>query len=70
MGAVLDGGGAIFADNALGAAVDGAELVLEHADNTTINPKVASIVDSMTRERFFDSRRLDVFNLHILSFWG
>ena len=60
------GGGAWVTGNGLGATVDGAELVLEQADNTAINPKVASIVDCMTRGRFFDSRRLDLFNLHIL----
>ena len=41
-------------------------MVPEHADNSRIETKVVSVLSSMTRERFFDSRMLDLVKLDIL----
>jgi type IV secretory pathway TrbL component len=64
MGAALDGGGAWV--TAPGDAVEGAELVAEHADNSRIDRKVVSIAGSQRRELFVDSQMLDLVKLDIL----
>jgi hypothetical protein len=49
-----------------GDAVEGGELVAEHADNSRIDRKVVSVARSQRSEGFVDSQILDLVKLDIL----